>query len=310
MTFSSALFSVSLSFLRSFTTFWSRFSAWARSARASSRLMTSASRTGSTEPSTWITFSSSKHRTTWTMASHCRMFPRNLLPRPSPEAAPFTRPAMSTNSRVEGMTWGRRILSARSSAVGFFERSRGDNFLRTYLHAFVDFFQDLEPRIGNFDDSDVRFDGAKRIIGGLRSLGLRQRVEKRRLRDAPSTTFVFRNERQKISCQRESRLPKRRRPRREDRRNSGSFTFPTFGRPTMAVFRPMCRTVPLRKVRRGCCRTADRVAVKVARPNFLPPSTTKAETAYREASIAARRGRERLCMGWLGKRVTEGVSRT
>mmetsp|Transcript_24976 Transcript_24976/g.57716 ORF Transcript_24976/g.57716 Transcript_24976/m.57716 type:complete len:299 (-) Transcript_24976:19-915(-) len=187
MTFSSALFSVSLSFLRSFTTFWSRFSAWARSARASSRLMTSASRTGSTEPSTWITFSSSKHRTTWTMASHCRMFPRNLLPRPSPEAAPFTRPAMSTNSRVEGMTWGRRILSARSSAVGFFERSRGDNFLRTYLHAFVDFFQDLEPRIGNFDDSDVRFDGAKRIIGGLRSLGLRQRVEKRRLSDVRET---------------------------------------------------------------------------------------------------------------------------
>mmetsp|Transcript_24982 Transcript_24982/g.57743 ORF Transcript_24982/g.57743 Transcript_24982/m.57743 type:complete len:419 (-) Transcript_24982:19-1275(-) len=55
------------------------------------------------------------------------------------------------------------------------------------LHAFVDFFQDLEPRIGNFDDSDVRFDGAKRIIGGLRSLGLRQRVEKRRLSDVRET---------------------------------------------------------------------------------------------------------------------------
>ena len=32
-----------------------------------------------------------------------RISPRNLLPRPSPLEAPFTRPAMSTNSRVAGV---------------------------------------------------------------------------------------------------------------------------------------------------------------------------------------------------------------
>ncbi len=66
--------------------------------------MTSMSRTGSTVPDTWCTSSSSKQRTTWTIASTSRMWVRNLLPRPSPWLAPFTSPAMSTNSMAAGMT--------------------------------------------------------------------------------------------------------------------------------------------------------------------------------------------------------------
>jgi hypothetical protein len=64
--------------------------------------MTLMSDSGSTLPSTWMTSSSSKQRTTCTTASHSRMFARNLFPRPAPSAAPFTRPAMSTNSQVVG----------------------------------------------------------------------------------------------------------------------------------------------------------------------------------------------------------------
>ena len=73
------------------------------SAKISSRLIVSISRRGLTLPSTWVIFSSSKHLTTWTIASTSRMCERNLLPRPSPLLAPLTRPAMSTNSRVVGV---------------------------------------------------------------------------------------------------------------------------------------------------------------------------------------------------------------
>ena len=82
-----------------------RRSAISTSAIMSSRSMMSISRTGSVEPSTWITFSSSKHRTTWTMAAHSRMLARNLFPSPSPLDAPFTRPAMSTNSTTAGVVF-------------------------------------------------------------------------------------------------------------------------------------------------------------------------------------------------------------
>ncbi len=75
-----------------------------RSASISSVLITSMSRTGSTEPETWWMSSSSKQRTTWTMASTSRMWVRNLLPRPSPWLAPLTSPAMSTNSIAAGIT--------------------------------------------------------------------------------------------------------------------------------------------------------------------------------------------------------------
>jgi hypothetical protein len=54
-----------------------RFSADARSASASSICIVSISRTGCTEPSTWMIFSSSKQRTTWMTASVSRILARN-----------------------------------------------------------------------------------------------------------------------------------------------------------------------------------------------------------------------------------------
>ena len=39
------------------------------------------------------------------MASVARMLDRNLLPSPSPLEAPFTRPAMSTNSTTAGVVF-------------------------------------------------------------------------------------------------------------------------------------------------------------------------------------------------------------
>jgi hypothetical protein len=50
--------------------------------------MTSMSDSGSTLPATCTTFSSSKQRTTWAIASVSRMWARNWLPRPSPLLAP------------------------------------------------------------------------------------------------------------------------------------------------------------------------------------------------------------------------------
>ena len=61
-----------------------RRSRLSRSASISSVSTVSASRTGSIEPSTWVTSASSKQRSTWTMASTSRMLARNWLPRPSP----------------------------------------------------------------------------------------------------------------------------------------------------------------------------------------------------------------------------------
>ena len=42
---------------------------------------------------------------TCTMESHSRMFARNLLPKPSPVLAPFTKPAISTNSMLVGTSF-------------------------------------------------------------------------------------------------------------------------------------------------------------------------------------------------------------
>ena len=95
-------------FLSPLAAFWAlsmRRSTISTSAMMSSMSMMPMSRRGSVEPSTWMTFSSSKQRTTWTMASHSRMLARNLLPRPSPLLAPFTRPAMSTNSMTAGVVF-------------------------------------------------------------------------------------------------------------------------------------------------------------------------------------------------------------
>src|SRR5690606_1686335 len=67
---------------------------------------------------TWMTSGFSKQRTTWVMASTSRMWARNLLPRPSPLAAPATRPAMSTNSTAVGITFCGLMISARAFRRG------------------------------------------------------------------------------------------------------------------------------------------------------------------------------------------------
>ena len=100
----------------------SAFSTLSRSASASSVSMVSMSEIGSIRLLTWMTSSFSKQRTTWVMASTSRMWARNLLPRPSPLAAPATRPAMSTNSTAVGMTFCGLMISAswlrRGSGTG------------------------------------------------------------------------------------------------------------------------------------------------------------------------------------------------
>ena len=75
------------------------------SEKISSRLIVSISRAGSMEPSTWIILVSSKQRTTCTIASTSRILARNWFPSPSPLLAPFTSPAISTNSIVAGVTF-------------------------------------------------------------------------------------------------------------------------------------------------------------------------------------------------------------
>jgi len=117
MRFTSSIFgSIVLSRFASFSSRGTAFSAEARSASTSSSLIVSTSERGSTLPSTWITLSSVKKRTTSAMASVSRMFARNWLPRPAPSLAPLTRPAMSTNSTVAGNTrCGFAISDRRSS---------------------------------------------------------------------------------------------------------------------------------------------------------------------------------------------------
>mmetsp|Transcript_10976 Transcript_10976/g.32900 ORF Transcript_10976/g.32900 Transcript_10976/m.32900 type:complete len:244 (-) Transcript_10976:474-1205(-) len=112
----STLAASSSSFPFPFTFLCCRFSICRRSAIANSRLIVSVSSMGSTFPATCTTFSSSKHRTTCTMESHSRMLARNLLPRPSPWEAPFTSPAMSTNSTVVGTTFSLSPISCSVSS--------------------------------------------------------------------------------------------------------------------------------------------------------------------------------------------------
>ena len=85
------------------------------------------SATGSTLLFTWITFPSSKQRTTLAMAWVSRMLARNWLPRPSPFDAPATSPAMSTNSTIAGMT-----LSGLSMAASFARRGSGTSTTPTF----------------------------------------------------------------------------------------------------------------------------------------------------------------------------------
>ncbi len=81
---------------------------------------------GSTLPLTWMTLSSSKQRTTLTMASVSRMCDRNWLPRPSPLDAPATRPAMSTNSTMAGT-----IFCAETMSDSTWRRASGSSTMPT-----------------------------------------------------------------------------------------------------------------------------------------------------------------------------------
>ena len=82
--------------------------------------MISLSRTGFTLPSTCVTLSSSKQRSTWIIASVSRILARNLFPSPSPLLAPFTSPAISTISTVVGtIRWG------CTNSASAFRRSSG-----------------------------------------------------------------------------------------------------------------------------------------------------------------------------------------
>ena len=67
--------------------------------------ITSLSKIGSTPPATCTTLGSSKHLMTWITASTSLILPKNLLPKPSPLLAPFTNPAISTNSITVGTTF-------------------------------------------------------------------------------------------------------------------------------------------------------------------------------------------------------------
>ena len=92
-----------------------RFVNEAWSAKMSSALMISMSLRGSTVPNSWMISSSSKQRTTCTIASVSRILAKNLLPRPAPSEAPWTNPAISTNSIAAGMTFSELDMLLRTS---------------------------------------------------------------------------------------------------------------------------------------------------------------------------------------------------
>ena len=97
-----AIFSVRCSFL----------STASRSLNCNSVSIISLSLTGFIAPSSRNTFSSSKHRITCIIASTSLIFPKNLLPNPSPLLAPRTRPAISTISN-----WVGTILSGFTNSA-------------------------------------------------------------------------------------------------------------------------------------------------------------------------------------------------
>ena len=80
-----------------------------------SKLIVSISLIGSTSPSTCVTSLSLKHLTTSQIASVSLIFPKNLLPNPSPLLAPLTRPAISVNSKVVGTVFLGSIISVSLS---------------------------------------------------------------------------------------------------------------------------------------------------------------------------------------------------
>ena len=91
------------------------FSTVSKSAKINSKLIVSISLIGSTSPSTCVTSLSLKHLTTSQIASVSLIFPKNLLPNPSPLLAPLTRPAISVNSKVVGTVFLGSIISVNLS---------------------------------------------------------------------------------------------------------------------------------------------------------------------------------------------------
>ena len=106
----------------SFCALWIESSTDWRSASSSSVSIVPISRTGSTLPSTWVTSSFAKQRTTCRIASTVRMWDRNLLPSPCPSLAPFTSPAMSTSFSADetifSVSMNRLMVFRRSSGTG------------------------------------------------------------------------------------------------------------------------------------------------------------------------------------------------
>lgn len=116
--------------------------------------MMSMSRSGSVLPSTWVTFGSSKQRTTWMMASVVRNVRKELV--------------------AEALTLGRALDKACN--VDEFDRG-GREFLRLMQIA-----QPLQTRIRHGHDADIRIDGAEGVvIGG--NARICDRVEQRGLAD-------------------------------------------------------------------------------------------------------------------------------
>ena len=91
-----------------------------RSAKISSVLMISTSLIGSIAHSTCTTSLSLKYLKTCTIASTSLMCERNLFPNHSPLLAPFTRPAISTNSILECIFFFECDISASVSTLGSF----------------------------------------------------------------------------------------------------------------------------------------------------------------------------------------------
>ena len=87
------------------------------SANINSKFIVSISLNGFTLPSTWTTLESSKHLTTSTIASVSRMCDKNLFPSPSPLLAPFTNPAMSTNSITACVVFSGLYISVSLSSL-------------------------------------------------------------------------------------------------------------------------------------------------------------------------------------------------
>ena len=111
----SSSFASALSFLAPLVVFAILLSNISTSEKINSRLIVSISLIGSTLPSTWITLVSSKHLTTCTIASTSRMLARNWFPKPSPFEAPFTSPAISTNSITAGIVFAELYIAVNLS---------------------------------------------------------------------------------------------------------------------------------------------------------------------------------------------------